>query len=72
MTALMNCPTAAADSGKGRNSMQFFLLHWHCILPAAAILIGLALTGRDKRAQSKLPADERPPQDSLEEKELWR
>ena len=52
--------------------MQFFLLHWHCILPAAAILIGLALTGRDKRVQSKRPADERTPQDSLEEKELWR
>ena len=29
--------------------MEFFLSHWHCIVPAAAILIGVLLLSRDKQ-----------------------
>lgn len=68
----MNCPPATADNEKGRNSMQFLLLHWHCILPAAAILISMVLMGRDKKTQGKGSADEIKTQDSLEDKELRR
>ncbi len=68
----MNCPPAAADNEKGRNRMQFLLLHWHCILPAAAILISMVLMGRDKKTQGKDSVDEIKNQDSLEDKELRR
>jgi hypothetical protein len=47
--------------------MEFLLSHWHCILPAAGILVALALL-RDKPAdrenrpadRKSRPADHRP------------
>lgn len=29
--------------------MDLLLSHWHCIVPAAAILIGILLVGRNKK-----------------------
>jgi hypothetical protein len=28
--------------------MEFLLTHWHCVLPAAAIIIGMIMMKRDK------------------------
>lgn len=30
--------------------MEFLLSHWHCILPAAAIIIGALLLNRNKKS----------------------
>jgi hypothetical protein len=49
--------------------MQFLLLHWHCILPAAAILISLFFMGKDRKPQDKSTAAKLKIQDSLNEKE---
>ena len=38
--------------------MDFLLSHWHCILPAIAILAGLLLM-RGKRPEEKKKDDER-------------
>lgn len=32
--------------------MQFLLSHWHCILPVAAILIGLIFMNRDSEKKN--------------------
>jgi hypothetical protein len=34
------------NRGKKEEDMEFLLSHWHCILPAAAIVIVLLLRGR--------------------------
>ncbi|MPN16598.1 hypothetical protein SDC9_163943 [bioreactor metagenome] len=35
--------------------MEFLQNHWHCILPAAGILIGLLFMGRDKPQDKSNP-----------------
>lgn len=37
--------------------MEFLLSHWHCILPAAAIPIGLILMNRSKSKREGNPAN---------------
>jgi hypothetical protein len=37
--------------------MQVLLAHWHCIIPAAAVLVGLALMGK-KPGQKERDAGE--------------
>lgn len=37
--------------------MEFLLSHWHCILPAAAILVGVLLMGRSPRQKTNGPTN---------------
>ena len=47
------CENISSEQFEGEWDMDFLLSHWHCILPAIAILIGLLLMRGNRPASSK-------------------